>query len=559
MVSPNLSKKEEKTLSIAYNTRKLFQTIYKKQENAEKIDEEVPKIIVSDLISKMAFYYEKIRNYVDYNEEHLHRKNAIVRILKRLIVIEGATKIDKSEEISRQLLHELIRAGYLPNNRVPEGKIDEVNEILDKHIKLRNQINPRFSLENEVEKIIKKEKREISTWLIKIMASEIESILERDIVEEMVVSNMYENLASNIKLPTNFKEFEKDLNIQIYLGIHRTFLKFDSDMLSFILFKYFNSNWWNPSDEDISKIAKNIDSLKKAIDRQLNHSLTKQLDRVINRYAVYHMVLVDMISEDPAEVYQTIKEKPDAFPGLVKNTFSKRFERAKSKLWRAGINSIVYIFITKTIFAVILEVPAIRYFDESLNPVSLAINICFPAFLLFLIIAMTRISSENNAKKITEGVGEITFDEKKRTDPIILRKPIKRGIITGTIFGFIYFCTYFISFGVVVWALKKINFNWVSISIFLFFLAFVSFFSIRIRRSVRQLVVVEEKENLLTFLVDFFFIPIVGVGKWLSQKFSKLNVFIFILDFIIEAPFKVFVEIAEQWTRYVKERRDDIV
>jgi len=172
---------------------------------------------------------------------------------------------------------------------------------------------------------------------------------------------------------------------------------------------------------------------------------------------------------------------------------------------------------------------------------------------------MTRISSENNAKKITEGVGEITFDEKKRTDPIILRKPIKRGIITGTIFGFIYFCTYFISFGVVVWALKKINFNWVSISIFLFFLAFVSFFSIRIRRSVRQLVVVEEKENLLTFLVDFFFIPIVGVGKWLSQKFSKLNVFIFILDFIIEAPFKVFVEIAEQWTRYVKERRDDIV
>jgi len=370
MVSPNLSKKEEKTLSIAYNTRKLFQTIYKKQENAEKIDEEVPKIIVSDLISKMAFYYEKIRNYVDYNEEHLHRKNAIVRILKRLIVIEGATKIDKSEEISRQLLHELIRAGYLPNNRVPEGKIDEVNEILDKHIKLRNQINPRFSLENEVEKIIKKEKREISTWLIKIMASEIESILERDIVEEMVVSNMYENLASNIKLPTNFKEFEKDLNIQIYLGIHRTFLKFDSDMLSFILFKYFNSNWWNPSDEDISKIAKNIDSLKKAIDRQLNHSLTKQLDRVINRYAVYHMVLVDMISEDPAEVYQTIKEKPDAFPGLVKNTFSKRFERAKSKLWRAGINSIVYIFITKTIFAVILEVPAIRYFDESLNPVS---------------------------------------------------------------------------------------------------------------------------------------------------------------------------------------------
>lgn len=553
-------------MSVAYNTRKLFQVIYKKQESAEKTDEEIPKIIVSDLISKMAFYYEKIRNYVDYNEEHLHRKNAVTRILKRLIVIEGAVKISKSEEISRQLLFELIRAGYLPNNKVPEGKIDEVNEILKKHIKLRNEVFPRFSIESEVEKIIKKEKRQMGDWLIKIMASEIEGILERDKVEEMVVSNMYENLANSIKLPTNFTKFEKDLSIQVYLGVHRSFLRFDSDMLSFILFKYFNSSWWHPKDEDIARIARNIDSLKSAINKQLDHPLTKQLDRIINRYAVYYMVLTDMITEDPAGVYQAIKEKAEVFSGLVKNTFAKRFEKAKTKLWRAGINSIIYIFLAKiiiflvkTAFIAILKAPAVGYLGEDIDPVSLIINICFPAFLLFLIIALTRISSESNAKKVVEGVEEITFEEKKRTNKIILRKPIKRGVIINTVFGFIYFCTYFVSFGIIIWILNKINFNWVSILIFLFFLAFVSFLSIRIRRSVRQLVVVEEREDLFTFLADFFFIPIVGVGKWLSQKFSKLNVFIFILDFIIEAPFKVFVEIAEQWTRYVKERRDDIV
>jgi hypothetical protein len=38
-----------------------------------------------------------------------------------------------------------------------------------------------------------------------------------------------------------------------------------------------------------------------------------------------------------------------------------------------------------------------------------------------------------------------------------------------------------------------------------------------------------------------------------------VNVFVFILDFIIEAPFKIFVEITEEWTKYVKERKDDIV
>jgi len=71
--------------------------------------------------------------------------------------------------------------------------------------------------------------------------------------------------------------------------------------------------------------------------------------------------------------------------------------------------------------------------------------------------------------------------------------------------------------------------------------------------------VVEQKENILSFFSDFFYVPIVSAGKWISEKFDKVNVFVFILDFIIEAPFKIFVEIAEEWTKYVKERKDEIV
>jgi len=49
------------------------------------------------------------------------------------------------------------------------------------------------------------------------------------------------------------------------------------------------------------------------------------------------------------------------------------------------------------------------------------------------------------------------------------------------------------------------------------------------------------------------------IGKWLSSNVSKVNIFIFVFDFIIEAPFKVLVEVAEDWTRYVKERKDNMV
>jgi hypothetical protein len=51
----------------------------------------------------------------------------------------------------------------------------------------------------------------------------------------------------------------------------------------------------------------------------------------------------------------------------------------------------------------------------------------------------------------------------------------------------------------------------------------------------------------------------VAVGKWLSEKFSRVNVFVFVMDFIIEAPFKILIDIAEDWTKYVKERKDEIV
>jgi hypothetical protein len=90
-------------------------------------------------------------------------------------------------------------------------------------------------------------------------------------------------------------------------------------------------------------------------------------------------------------------------------------------------------------------------------------------------------------------------------------------------------------------------------------LAFVSFFSIITTRGVKELIVVERKENLLTFLLDLFYMPIILIGKWLSNNVSKVNIFIFIFDFIIEAPFKVLVEIADDWTKYVKERKDNMV
>ena len=93
----------------------------------------------------------------------------------------------------------------------------------------------------------------------------------------------------------------------------------------------------------------------------------------------------------------------------------------------------------------------------------------------------------------------------------------------------------------------------------MFFLAFVSFFSIVVTKDVKNLIIVQKRDSFFGFLIDLFYMPIIAVGKWLSGKASKLNFFVFIFDFIIEAPFKVLLDIAEDWTRYVRERKDNML
>lgn len=559
-----MSRKADTNLTLTQDAKKLFQVIYTEQTK-EDDKKNVPKIKVSELISKMSFYYEKIRNAVDYKEENLLRKNAIERILRRQVLIEGVLKISKSAEIAQHLMVELIRAGYLPNDEIPEEKTGEVAQIIEKYIKLRTftlaRIKPTSYLKSgNVGKMRDeiREKSSLTNWFLSLAASEIEEKIGRSKINQVVISNMYDILTEKITLPEKLQEYEKDLKIQIYISIHRVHLKFDNEMLAHILFKYYNANWKNPKDEDIAKIAQDILLIRNAINTQLEHPLKKEVDKITNKYSVYFTILVDVIDDDPVKVFDAIRNDPKAFPRLIKNMCKKKYGALRSKLWRIATRSIIYIFITKSVFAVLLEVPAIKFFGEEISLVSLAINVSFPAILLFLIVVLTSLPSDENTDKIVEGISDVIFKETNKDEKYTLRKPAKRGGIINFVFGIFYAVTFFLSFGFVIWALDRINFNWVSITIFLFFLALVSYFGIKMKRYANELTVVEAKENIISFITDFFYTPIVAVGKWLSEKFSRINVFVFILDFIIEAPFKVFVEIAEEWTRYVKERKEDL-
>jgi len=574
MVSPNLIKRAEDShpVEINENTKKLFQVIYSEQGIKEEIDDNVPKIRVSTLISRVAFFYEKVRNAVDYEEEHLLRKNAIARILRRQVMIEGVLKEADSEGMANHLLVELIRASYLPNNKLPETKIKEIAVLLEKYIRLKDQmvlkINASLSLKTDINKAkdLINQKNHLVSWLLMLAACEIEENLAPNRIKQMIVNNLFDVLSNNIKLPDDLP-YAADLEIQIYLSIGRTYLKLDEDMLSFILFKYYNSDWLDlrdktelnaDDDRKIKAMAAKMGGMDALVKEQLKHPLTKQLDKLVHVYSLYFSILAETIESDPSKVYAELQKGEKNFVAVLKKTCNLKYKKAKGRLWTAAVRSIIYIFLTKSVFAVAIELPAINWFNEPLNMFALGINISFPAVLLFFIVLLTRTPKENNTDKIVSGIKEIAFTGLDRKQPIVLRNPARRNILTAGVFNLIYAASFFVSIYLIIKFLTFIDFNWVSITIFLFFLAFVSFFSIIVTKGVKELMIVERRENLLTLIIDLFYMPIILVGKWLSSNVSKINVFIFIFDFILEAPFKILVEIAEDWTKYVRERRENM-
>ena len=120
--------------SLPFSLKQLILS-FQKKPSVEDTPMDVARIQVNNTISRLAFFYEKFRNAIDYKEENLLRKNAIARILKRRL-IPGAD-INK---VAKHLVYELIRGRYLPNNSVPETKVHEVAHTINNYVLLLHEV-----------------------------------------------------------------------------------------------------------------------------------------------------------------------------------------------------------------------------------------------------------------------------------------------------------------------------------------------------------------------------------------------------------------------------------
>jgi len=496
-------------------------------------------IEVSAPASTAASVYERIRNSLEYQEEHLLRRNAILRILKRYVGTHASL-----ESTAGNLLRELVWAKYLPNKVVPTSFVNHLAPILAKYELLLK------AAEDD-----KEDPDTLFYIVLDILATEVEYLLTPPNADEALASFMYEEMKARTEWDPSLAISDEDKDLRFYVAVHRSLLKSTPATLRFRLFTLYYPNWkeLKADDTQVAEIAANLPAVVKAIESQINHPLTEKLTRLLRRRAGIFRVLGDVLKGSKDEGY----DDPDDLDVAVAEALAVRTIDFKVRLRRTAVRTIVFLIITKMFLALLLEVPYDALFVKGKAPLyPLFVNILFHPIFLAIISLTIKIPEKQNLQDYKSAIRALSVG----ADHPVLHVRVKREvrgkwqIFFDAIYGVLFVAVY----GIIGWFLHVAQFHALSIGLFLFFLSLVTFFGIRIRTSAKDIIASDSRSGFFGTIFDILLLPIVRAGSWLSEKVSKINVFIYFFDFILEAPLKVAIQFIEGWLAYIREKREQI-
>jgi hypothetical protein len=516
-----------------------------------EISEDEPRIKIHQIIKKLGWGYEKLRIVVEGDRGHNDSYKAIRRILRRLSLLEKR----KPEKIPQLLIEELIRGNFLKNNKVPKSDIKAVLKIFDKYVVVMNKISVKISqiiINKKIsKKYAKKRKREINRWIVSLAAREIEKFLLPKSKEEALTKSLYEYMVEQIDIDDKSLS-EHDKKVQIYIAINRAFLQTDDGILNYYLFNLHCPRWQNSNEDDLEMIARKIFKLKENIAQQLNHPIRNKLRRLCAKHVVYFVVLSDILNEIGAVGFTKLIKDKKELNKKITEAVKKSYKKSKKRVRRGLFKNTLYIFITKSIM---VEYPISQGFEFSILEL---LCVLFAGPITMLIVGFSITSPpKKNTEKIVKVFNRMIFEDKIRTTKYEIRQ-VSSPLIKNLIFAIVYLAT----FVAIIFGIYKIlgyfGISAIIISITLFFFSMISYFGFRLRAIVREYVVLDRKENFFGFLFDFISLPILTLGQNLAHLIKWLNLSRRFLDYVVEVPYKIFVNFFEHWTIFVKEKKEDL-
>ncbi|MBI2020699.1 hypothetical protein HYS94_04765 [Candidatus Daviesbacteria bacterium] len=495
-------------------------------------------ISVNPVVAELASWYEKFRTAMEYRDDEVILRSAIERILKRRVVLGGT-----GETVAAPLIRELIWARYFPDSTIGEETVIKVAQAIDLYL----------NLEKEITKVHKVNGGLVNEWIYHLLSSEIEDILKPSPEKELMSNYMFKIFQDKIAISV---EDEETKNIQVFIAVRRAYANEDLALLRFALFKqYFGK--LNP--DNLEKIVAEFPQFLKTVSNHFNYPLKDKIYNYIKKQIVPFIILNDVLKKYKGQISNLFSDESQLNLEIV-NACTARYKVVQEKVKRAIVRSVIFIFFTKALFALFVEGNLDRFFYGKVIWSAIVLNTLTPPILLVLIGFFIEKPTRENSYNIVKRLNAILFDEEANFAPSLnlTRKARKTDPILDSLFLMLWLTTFILSFGAIIFILTKLQVNPISQAVFIFFLAIVSFISYRIQKTANMYILKDTKESFGTLAFDFFFMPFIQVGRKLTSAVSQLNIFLFIFDYIIEAPFKGIVAFFEQWLLFLRSQREKL-
>ena len=502
------------------------------------------KYKVSQSLGRIAFYYERLRNAVEYREEHGELRAAIERIVRRLLW-ENPTRVGNTGLLAESLVRELVWARYLKNNSVAKNDIKIIAGVLSRY----------FYFLSLCEDDVKIGRLTLREWALSVLSGEIEEVLlpvvaQNDILAEEVSVWFDKKFTwTDKQIPLAFQK------VHLWSAIYRSLFKCDLSSVRYHLLKKFYPVWFRQSRDGILETKKEILLIVNRIETIINSPQQVKLMRLVKKQTPPFLILAEIIKASPNA---TALEDKEDLAKKIKSVAEKRYKEIGKKISRGILRSFIYILATKMLLAILLEVPYEMMVYKSINIVSVLINICLPPLLMILLGLMIRKPGAENTKKITEKIFDFVYDGQSNPVPFSVYQQKKKGFLYD-FFALLYLVLFFALFGGVLWGLRSLHFSLVSTGIFYIFLSLVLLFGFRVKSSASELNVLGTEEGFVEGALSIVFLPFLNLGNFLSSQFARFNVLIMVLDFLIEAPLKNILGVINEWNVFIKEKKDEII
>ena len=499
------------------------------KKRAEEI-EVAEKVHVSSVGTTVTRGYEKLRNASENAEESLLLQRAVKRFYKRLLMTPDSHDLIKDSGL--ELITELTLAGYLENDSVPKSRVEEIDKIVAGYMGARDVIKKKLSGDH------------LYSWTIDPLSAEIESLFN-DHQPQLALSNLaYNYFIETLDVGKIFTKKPTSYEAMLLVSVWTAILRIDAATIRYNLLKRYNST---PTKiEDYLKINNQIDAI-------FNSKDTDKLIKLVSRYSARFRVMLRNVDN---EAIPSALLKKDLFMSHFESAISETYKITNKAVNRGIFRSIMFLFITKVVIGIAIEVPYDLIVFGVLVWLPLIVNLVFPPLYMMLLRFTLKMPGRANSRALSDDIEKVLYVEKLQPLYADVGSSSKDYALGFQIFYGLIVMGVIVGSGYLL--LNYVEFNWLHLIIFYIFFSAASFLGFRLSRWIREIEVVDTRQNFVSMLRDFLYMPFVVAGQWINEKYAKIAFVSKALDMFIELPMKSLLRLVRRWNSFLSAKKDEL-